>query len=290
MKKIFRRKPIDCCFLILPIFLVSLAWFFALADISPIWWFISLPFQAVAISNTVNSSMHWQSHGTIFVNYWHTRIYENLLTVATGKTFSGWTGLHWIHHKITCDKAVNGICQDINSPYHGSLDDNRANIWKFMIMNSVAPARRWFSLESFLKIPSLARHHVQEQWVFRFYILALFLANPVYGLFHLLLMFIGYMTDAGQGYGEHWMSIEKASDQTRNATSVYNRVWNIWNFNGGHHQEHHFSPTTHWTELPNITAKLPDDRVKIGSPVLMNLPLWQDFKELFRLSSNSKTA
>lgn len=289
MTSVFKRKPIDWVFLIWPTVLFVLTVCFAVSDISEIWWFVSLPLQAIVISNVRNSSLHWHSHQPIFSRPWVNRLYEFFLTLSAGKTFTSWKALHMMHHRVVSDNPTNGQYIDLMSCYKGSRNGQRANIWPWLWNNSWPPVAQWFEYKSFLFHPDLAKKHMVEMWVFKIYVLLLFLVNPAYAMFHLLLMFAGYVVDAGQAYSEHWLSLDHTQDNSRNASCFYNRWFNIWAFNGGYHQEHHLSPGTHWTELPELTKQLPNDRVQLDSPALVNLPLWQDFKCLFRLSSSSRT-
>lgn len=60
------------------------------------------------------------------------------------------------------------------------------------------------------------------------------------------------------------------NDRKRDSVSCYNSIYNIVWFNNGYHQEHHFSPTIHWTKIPTVKEKLPSDRVIVGTCHLTN--------------------
>lgn len=61
-----------------------------------------------------------------------------------------------------------------------------------------------------------------------------------------------------ENYGEHHGAA--LSDRKRDSVSCYNRVYNFLWFNNGYHQEHHYRPLVHWTQVPSVTAELPEDR------------------------------
>ena len=52
--------------------------------------------------------------------------------------------------------------------------------------------------------------------------------------------------------------------------SHYSRLYNALTFNDGYHQEHHLSPSTHWSRMPAVrernAARL-DAQPRIVSPV-----------------------
>ncbi|MBA2404175.1 MAG: fatty acid desaturase [Bdellovibrionales bacterium] len=83
-------------------------------------------------------------------------------------------------------------------------------------------------------------------------------------------LFVGYVLTsylAGQifalweNYCEHHHA--NYNDRKRDSVSCYNKVYNFLWFNNGYHQEHHFSPTIHWTEIETVKEKLPSDRMVV---------------------------
>jgi fatty acid desaturase len=90
-------------------------------------------------------------------------------------------------------------------------------------------------------------------------------------------LFLGYVLTSyvfGQvfalweNYCEHHYA--DFSDRKRDSVSCYNSIYNIVWFNNGYHQEHHYSPTIHWTEIPSVKERLPTDRVIVRGCHLSN--------------------
>ena len=71
-----------------------------------------------------------------------------------------------------------------------------------------------------------------------------------------------------ENYCEHHFA--DYTDRKRDSVSCYNSVYNLLWFNNGFHQEHHFAPQIHWTMVPQLTEKLPEDRVIVDFCHLSN--------------------
>ncbi|HTJ69385.1 MAG TPA: fatty acid desaturase [Actinospica sp.] len=71
-----------------------------------------------------------------------------------------------------------------------------------------------------------------------------------------------------QNYYRHF----GANPDARAADSVshYSRIYNFFTFNDGFHQEHHLSPSSHWSSMPDVRARQQnrlDAQPRIVSPV-----------------------
>jgi fatty acid desaturase len=91
--------------------------------------------------------------------------------------------------------------------------------------------------------------------------------NPL-GLvaFYLPVWLAGTVLAQAENYLEHYGAIpgNRATDSVSSYGTLYNLIW----FNNGYHQEHHFRPQTHWTQVPEIKKLLPpetDRRVAPGA-------------------------
>ncbi|WP_222595124.1 fatty acid desaturase family protein [Nocardia ninae] len=71
-----------------------------------------------------------------------------------------------------------------------------------------------------------------------------------------------------QNYYRHFGA--DPSHRGADAVSYYGRLYNLLAFNDGYHQEHHLSPSTHWSQLPGVRERRQDllaARPRIISPV-----------------------
>lgn len=81
-------------------------------------------------------------------------------------------------------------------------------------------------------------------------------------------IFLGQVFAVWENYCEHHRA--PLNDRKRDSVSCYNSFYNFIWFNNGYHQEHHYSPQVHWTEIPIVKAQLPDDRVIVKGCHLTN--------------------
>lgn len=81
-------------------------------------------------------------------------------------------------------------------------------------------------------------------------------------------IFLGQVFAVWENYCEHHRA--PLNDRKRDSVSCYNEFYNFIWFNNGYHQEHHFSPQVHWTEIRKVKSQLPDDRVIVKGCHLMN--------------------
>lgn len=81
-------------------------------------------------------------------------------------------------------------------------------------------------------------------------------------------IFLGQVFAVWENYCEHHRA--PLNDRKRDSVSCYNPFYNFIWFNNGYHQEHHFSPQVHWTEIQKVKAQLPEDRVIVKGCHLTN--------------------
>ncbi len=82
--------------------------------------------------------------------------------------------------------------------------------------------------------------------------------NPL-GLvaFYLPVWVAGTIAAQAENYFEHHGATpgNRMTDSVSSYGWLYNLIW----FNNGYHQEHHYRPQTHWTQLPKLKALLPPE-------------------------------
>ena len=80
--------------------------------------------------------------------------------------------------------------------------------------------------------------------------------------FYLPVLYVGQVFALVHNYCEHHGAI--AGNRLTNSVSCYGRLYNLFWFNEGYHQEHHFRPTVHWTKLPAVRSQmLPESQRRV---------------------------
>lgn len=75
---------------------------------------------------------------------------------------------------------------------------------------------------------------------------------------------------------ENWLQHAHAQpgSRTTDAVSSYGKLYNLLWLNNGYHQEHHYRPGVHWTEVKAVRAELPPDSARRVVPY----SIWSNFR------------
>ena len=80
--------------------------------------------------------------------------------------------------------------------------------------------------------------------------------------FYIPVLYVGQAFALVHNYCEHHGAI--AGNRLTDSVSCYGRLYNLFWFNEGYHQEHHFRPTVHWTKLPGVRSQmLPESQRRV---------------------------
>ena len=101
----------------------------------------------------------------------------------------------------------------------------------------------------------------------------LFLVFNFYGFifFFLPAWFLGQCAFFAQSYMEHFRAVpgNRLTDSVSCYSSLYNLIW----FNNGYHQEHHYKPTVHWTDIKRVR----DEMLPINERMVVKGSHWFNF-------------
>lgn len=216
-----------------------------------------------------------------------------LNSVNIGQSVQGYRLSHVRnHHRFNNDpKDPDGVTRDTSSTYRDGADGEHAPLLRYALGGAwssilarggemLALTRLWAVGERETAILALATRRPERrgtelrqiqvdraahsvslavyatiswQWTLFCYLPAFFTALAMVNV---------------QNYYRHF----GGNPDSRSADSVshYGRLYNLLTFNDGYHQEHHLSPTSHWTRMPVVNQKHRaqlDAQPRIVSPV-----------------------
>jgi fatty acid desaturase len=207
------------------------------------------------LGNT-NYLLHLHIHRPFTGKAWLNLILDLHMGFTTGMTASNWRIQHrYGHHR------------GIDAPYHsnaawelaeysalGGLSYSIRSIWPTFWRPLVESCAK--GVLANVKTPINYRWAFVEQSALLAAVLALFAWQPVLVLFFLMpwyaaIYFISRYVDYLNHYG-----CDESSDPYACANNSINKTFNRVCQNFGYHTAHHLRPTAHWTELPDIHARI----------------------------------
>ena len=199
-------------------------------------------------------------HLPFFKNNFLNQLFSIFNSVGIGIPQSAYRLHHLQHHRYN-----NQPEKDDSSTRKFSKDGKDENILTYSVLGVFRTDVPALVAEAFKKSPLV---------IWEILYLVGFLAALAFLNWKLFLVYIvpsillGQMFSLWENYCEHHYA--DPYDRKRDSVSCYNEFYNwVW-FNNGYHQEHHYSPQVHWTEIPKVKATLPDDRVIVKGCHLTN--------------------
>jgi fatty acid desaturase len=282
--KIFKNSKLD--FFLVMYAIIGIALPFVISSFDVIYWLLLTPIQVVFMVVIMNTSMHHHTHVPIFRNSHLNRVYELILSAATFMPFQFWKYTHLVHHRYNNDVPVNGVVKDPLSFYRFGKDGKPENFWSYVVMGlvrdlsgeAVNDLRNTCSTKYAFNQHTKAR---SEKLAILFFMLTIMIVSFWYAVYYMLVVILALLVNNANSYGEHYQAVDP-SDFRCDSVGSYSVWFNFLCFNSGFHQEHHVKPGLHWTRLPELTETLPKNRKTINGMYIVNAPLINDFKELFK--------
>ncbi len=188
------------------------------------------------------------------------KLFSVLNTIGIGLPQS----LYRIHH-LNHHRHNNHPDTDESSTYRFGKNGKEENIFTYSLLGVV----RTDLMALYKSARKQSALPVIEVITLVSFVVVLFLVNWKLALGYFLpSMFLGQVFAVWENYCEHHRA--PLNDRKRDSVSCYNSLYNFLWFNNGFHQEHHFSPQVHWTEIPDVKEALPEDRVIVKGCHLMN--------------------
>jgi fatty acid desaturase len=215
------------------------------------WWVLAPAYFAIAWSYCWN--MQCISHNFIHNPYfswgWLNRAFGVLESLALGVPHILYHHYHMNHHWGDSDaKGPDGTTKDWSSIYRHGKDGKPENFWKYIFLS-------YFRVELGPVLATVGRHgksHVFQLVIETialgaFWIVMLLVNWQYFVCYYLTSYYLGWVLSYAEGYLEHYGC--QPGNQYANSVSSYNRLYNVLWFNNGYHQEHHWSPKVHWTQM-----------------------------------------
>jgi fatty acid desaturase len=214
-----------------------------------------LNYQAVA---------HSFIHHPFFSSWRANRLFSVISSLALQAPQTLYRAHHLDHHRYNNDAldATTGRTKDSSSTYRYSREPGREE--HVIAYALLGPLRVDYGhYYGWAKKRGDARLMWIETAALIVYFAVLGLANWR-GLvfFFLPVFYLGQSAALAHNYCEH--SGATPGDRLRDSVSCYGWLYNKLWFNEGYHQEHHFRPQVHWTELPALRATmLPESQRRV---------------------------
>lgn len=285
---VFRYSWLDIFLVTQTLLVMILPFIFASIDPGIFWWILLLPLHVLLILNLQNTSLHHHTHWPTFVDKRANSIYEILLSATSSIAPQEYRYSHFVHHKYVNDSPINGISKDVMSVFAKGHNGQIQNLWLFCYQHlciSLFKPWQFFLLRDIKPLTFMKPIQLRNEYAACIVLqCSIFVINPIYGLWLLCVVYaLAQFLNFAWHYGEHWGAHDYRGDTTKDAVGIYNKWYNVLCFRSGYHQEHHHKPGVHWTQLHEITASLPNDRVKTSGMHITNVPYWAHFKDLFKL-------
>jgi fatty acid desaturase len=161
---------------------------------------------------------------------------------------------HFNHHTSTNDKSsVYGETKDRTSIYRYGKELGEQE--GFISYSLKSPLRTKMNiLWQDTKRKGGAKLAVLEMVCLIAFLAVIFAINWKFGFVTLFVLYMGQVLSFAENYAEHGSTINTSNldNSVSSYTPWYNLIW----FNNGYHQEHHYRPQVHWTEVPKLKEKM----------------------------------
>lgn len=246
------------------------------------WWALALAFSAVAVSYCWNLQClsHNFVHNAFFSADWLNRVFSVLETLSIGLPQVCYHHYHLNHHKGDNDrKGPDGTTRDWSSIFRHSPDDRAESFLKYVFLGffrvEMGPLFRTIWKHGWKEVAQTAVEIVTlgAFWLFMAWYDWRYLA-----FFYVPAYYLGWCMSYAEGYFEHYGA--EPGNPYANSVSSYNRPYNVLWFNNGYHQEHHWDPKAHWTQMPALSNAM-RDRLVANNTRMLRMPHFLAFLERY---------
>jgi fatty acid desaturase len=233
-------------------------------------WWLNLAFgviYAISISWNINGISHNFIHTPYFTRRWMNYAFSVVESLAIGFSQCLYRWVHLRHHVGNSDRPdKSGNTIDTLSIYRHGRNGEPENVWRFVLLS-------FFRDDPFEAYRALKRKHpfdatfgAIEVALFATFVLGALIYDWRAVLFLVPFHYAGNALSSLNGYYEHYGS--NPDKPLAWGVSSYALLYNILWFNNGHHAEHHFRPSVHWTRLPALHKAIGPAQQEAGTHVI----------------------
>jgi fatty acid desaturase len=202
----------------------------------------------------VNSFGHHFIHTPFFRWEWMNRLFSLMNTFCLGTPQEMYRVVHLRHHAFNNDfpTVPGGMTRDWHSIYRYGRDGAAENVFAYAIMTHL----RMDLVEIFVVLYKQGRHWRTVAECIGWFLMVLACAWVNWQgvvFFYLPIVVLAWPVSYAQNYYEHLGAVP--GNRHADAVSSYGRLYNYLWFNNGYHQEHHYQPSAHWTEMEAVRKK-----------------------------------
>jgi fatty acid desaturase len=222
---------------------------------------------ALAISWNINGISHNFLHTPYFrskpLNYG----FSLLESVAIGFSQTFYTWVHLRHHEGNSDRpGPDGTTRDWLSIYRYGVDGAPEGVWSYVLKGFFRDSGGSVYRAMVGRRPFDAAWGRIELAVVASFVTGLAWLDWRAVLFLVPFYYLGECLSQLNGYYEHFNG--NPDEPMAWGVSSYSPLYNLLWFNNGHHAEHHFRPSLHWTRLPALRRALEHDQRARGVHVI----------------------
>jgi fatty acid desaturase len=204
----------------------------------------------------VQSISHNFIHNAFFTSDWLNRLFSAVETLAIGVPQTIYFHYHLNHHYGDNDApGPDGTTKDWGSTYRHGKNNQPEAFWKFCLIGffrfEIGPALRM--------IYRNGRRHillclVETLALGVFWLAMLWFDWRFSVFFYLPSYYLGWVLTYAHTYVLHHGA--QPGNYYANSVSSYFLPYNVVFFNNGYHQEHHWDPKAHWTQMKAVHADI----------------------------------
>lgn len=225
---------------------------------------LSGPVMIFLICTNYQCIAHNFLHNPFFKSRRMNALFSVVNSISLGMSQTLYKYHHLNHHRFSNDykDPQTGRAKDRSSTFgYSKYPDREESIVSYALLGVLRT-----DVVSLYREAKEKKRHRMVMWeslaIFTFFGLLLVINWQYFLVFVLPVWFLGQAAALAENYLEHHKAVP--GDVRTNSVSCYNPVYNLFWFNNGYHQEHHFKPAIHWTKVKEVRSEmLPEDQRRV---------------------------